>query len=76
MEPSRDDIPALAVGVNSIETKELAKAIELYRGELSEAMKNSDRTKMIRAGQVLVLLLAKQNQIFSSRLERAFLHLD
>ena len=76
MEPSRYDIPALSAGVKGIEEQQLPDVIALYRGELSEALRKSDRVKMVRAGQVLVSLLAKQNEIFLSRPRRAFYPLD
>ena len=76
MEPSRYDIPALDEGVEGIEEQQIANSIEVYQAELSEALRSSNRVKMIRAGQVLVSLLGRQNKIVASSQRRAFVQFD
>ena len=76
MEPSRYDIPALDEGVEGIEEQQIANSIEMYQAELSEALRSSNRVKMIRAGQVLVSLLGRQNKIVASSQRRAFVQFD
>lgn len=63
MKPSRNDIPQVAAGVRNVEALQLADAIRLYSSELEKAIANSDKDKMISAGNVLVALLGRNNKV-------------
>ena len=60
MQLSREDIPAVAEGINGVKGSHMPDAISLYSNQLSESIKKSDFGRMVTAGNVLVALMRRQ----------------
>lgn len=56
MKPSREDIPLCVDAVVGLDDDGVWQAVEIYQAQLERAIQRKDCERMVRVGQILVLL--------------------